>query len=84
MSQTILSKQILYRSTHRGCKETDFLLGNFFEEKLNSFADSDLALIKDFIEEDDLKIYDWILGKEITPNRYQSLVSDIRIFHKIL
>ena len=80
---SVLRKQILYRSSHRGCKETDFLLGNFFSEKLTSLAESDLTLVCSFLEEDDLKIYDWILDKEIMPNAYLALVADIRKFHKI-
>lgn len=76
-------KQILYRSSHRGCKETDFLLGNFFAAKLPTLADADLTLVCNFLQEDDLGIYDWILGKEIAPKAYSALVEDIRKFHKI-
>ena len=79
----IIKKQILYRSAHRGCKETDFLLGNFFEAKLNSFTASDLALSRNFLEEDDVKIYDWILDKEQAPKAYLALIEEIRKFHNI-
>ena len=83
MNQELLVKQLVYRSLHRGCKETDFLLGNFAEEKLSQMEASDLKLFDRLLVEDDLKIYDWILGKELTPVEYQKLVSDIRRFHKI-
>ena len=84
MTQATLAKQILYRSSHRGCKETDFLLGKFFFEKLQSYTNSELELAKAFLEEDDLKIYDWILEKEIIPQAYQTLVSEIRNFHQLI
>ncbi len=77
----MLSKQLLYRSTHRGCKETDFLIGEFAKVKLAEM--SDLELFRDFLEEDDLKIYDWILGKFEVPECYLKLVLEIREFHQI-
>ncbi len=77
----LLRKQILYRSTHRGCKETDFLIGEFAKANLNQI--SDLQLFGEFLEEDDLKIYDWILAKYPQPDKYNSIVEQIRKFHKI-
>lgn len=79
--EQLLRKQFLYRSTHRGCKETDFLIGEFAKVKLAQIAD--LQLFGDFLEEDDWEIYDWILGKYQEPERYKALVNEIREFHKI-
>lgn len=81
MEKSLLLKQLFYRSTHRGCKETDFLIGEFAKVKLSEIAN--LELFGNFLEEDDLKIYDWILEKEITPKPYEILVSEIRKFHEI-
>lgn len=77
----LLPKQILYRSTHRGCKETDFLIGEFAKVKLAEIED--LQLFSEFLEEDDLEIYDWILGKYREPEKYGEIVRGIREFHKI-
>ena len=41
-NKEILKKQIIYRSTHRGTKEMDLLLGNFTKKNINIFNDSDL------------------------------------------
>ena len=76
-------RKILYRSLHRGCKETDFLLGNFFEAKINELGDFDLNLCENFLQEDDWEIYDWILNKVKTPDQYQKLISAIQKFHQI-
>lgn len=81
MEKQLLRKQLFYRSTHRGCKETDFLIGEFAKVKLEEI--SDLELFGRFLEEDDLQIYDWILGKEQEPQCYEVFVSDIQKFHKI-
>jgi len=83
MPNKILSKQLLYRSTHRGCKETDFLIGKFVTAKLSEITDSKLNLLTKFLEEDDLKIYDWILGKEVVPEGYLELIGEICEFHKL-
>lgn len=78
-----LARQLLYRSIHRGCKETDFLIGEFAKENISSFNIEKLQLFGDFIVEDDLLIYDWILAKSEVPEKYFALIKAIREFHKI-
>ena len=38
----ILKRQIIYRSTHRGTKEMDLLLGNFVKKNIHIFTESEL------------------------------------------
>ena len=83
MNKEILIKQVLYRSQHRGCKETDILLGKYIVEKINEFDDEKLDLYQTFINEDDFAIYDWILNKMNVPEEYFGLVVEIREFHDI-
>ena len=77
-SKDILIKQLLYRSLHRGCKETDFLLGKFAEDKITSLNDNELLVYKDLIEEYDGTIYDWIVGRSIADKKYQGLIDKIK------
>ncbi len=81
MNKEILIKQLIYRSIHRGCKETDFLIGEFAKVNLPEIAD--LEMFGRFLEEDDLKIYDWILGKVEFDEDYREIIAKIREFHKI-
>ena len=37
-----LKKQIIYRSTHRGSKEMDILLGSFAKSKIKKLKEDDL------------------------------------------
>jgi antitoxin CptB len=83
MEKEILIKQLLYRSNHRGCKETDILLGRFFNEKSGEFDEKKLQLYNEFISEDDMLIYDWILGKVVEDKKYLNLILEIRQFHNI-
>lgn len=50
-------KELLYKSTHRGCKETDILLGNFATSCIDSLTDSELLQYKKIIDMDDEAIY---------------------------
>ena len=64
LNKEILKKQIIYRSTHRGTKEMDLLLGNFVKkhiEELNVTELKDLAKLL-FIEDD--IIYSWYIKKD--------------------
>jgi antitoxin CptB len=83
MQKDLLLKQLKYRSNHRGCKETDILLGRFFNEKFSELNDEDLEIYRRFIEEDDMLIYDWILEKIATKSEYLPLVCQIKKFHNI-
>ena len=78
-----LIKTLRYRSMHRGCKETDILLGKFVKNQINTFGDKELSLYSELILEDDAMIYDWILYKTLVPNKYQNLVKNIRQFHSL-
>ena len=48
MSNENLIKQLLYRSVHRGCKETDFLVGEYAKSELGKI--NDLELFGKFLE----------------------------------
>ncbi|MFT6106042.1 MAG: antitoxin CptB [Rickettsiales bacterium] len=76
-------KTALYRSLHRGCKETDILLGIFATKKINDFDEVVLSLYCELILEDDVYIYDWILQKVAVPEKYEDLIADIRQFHDL-
>ncbi len=43
-NKNLIIKKILYRSKYRGCKETDFLLGNFFEKEQQNIENFGLEL----------------------------------------
>ena len=59
----ILKKQIIYRSTHRGTKEMDLLLGNFVKKNIGKFTDSELKDLENLLEIDDEILQKWFFGK---------------------
>lgn len=81
MDQEAIKKKLLYRSCYRGCRETDFLIGNYARQNFDKITDT--KLYSQFLEESDNNIYNWIMNKDRTPNRYQYLVNNIKKFHNI-
>jgi antitoxin CptB len=79
-----LKKKLLYRSIHRGCKETDFLIGEFAKQNLDQMTDKELAIYHDFLQQDDLEIYNWIVDKTTAEAKYLQLVTAIKKFHQII
>ena len=62
-NKEILKKQIIYRSTHRGTKEMDLLLGNFVKKNIGKFTDSELKDLKNLIEIEDEVLKKWFFDK---------------------
>lgn len=75
---------MIYRSWHRGCKETDILLGDFAKSQLAEFSDQDLHDYEKILETNDNDIYDWISGRAIIPQHINArLIKKIQTFHEI-
>lgn len=60
-------KKMMYRSWHRGCKETDLILGSFAENHLYDLSDVELDQYEALLELDDWDIYNWLTGKTPIP-----------------
>ena len=59
INNEILKKQIIYRSSHRGSKEMDLLLGNFVKKYINVFDESDLKDLDQLLLIEDDIILNW-------------------------
>ena len=62
-NKEILKKQIIYRSSHRGTKEMDLLLGNFVKKNIGKFTDSELKDLENLIEIEDEILQKWFFDK---------------------
>ena len=75
-----LIKQIIYRSSHRGSKEMDLLLGNFVKKYINVFDDKDLSDLYELLSIEDEIIYKWYFKKEndliITNNKITKMLKE--------
>ncbi len=60
-------KRLLYRSTYRGNKENDILLGQFARAHLGNFGSVELDQYERLLAVGDNDIYDWVSGKVEVP-----------------
>jgi len=69
MSETsdIRRKRLLFRSWHRGTKESDLLLGSFAERHLPEFTPAQLDRYETLLEIEDADLWDWIAGRTAPP-----------------
>lgn len=76
-------KKMLYRSWHRGCKETDILLGDYAKEKIFSLSNTQLLMLDKLLQVDDFHLYNWITEKVDAPEEYENeILNDIKQFHR--
>ena len=77
LNSNLRLKRLLYQSSHRGCKETDAILGKFSEKNLPHFTNDEMNLYEKFINEDDWDIYAWIARKNELPEEHQNHVVEM-------
>lgn len=72
-------KRILFRSAHRGTKESDLILGPYAIAHAEQMSDAQLTEFEAFLEESDSDIWDWISGATQPPaEKYVQLLSELR------
>ena len=78
MTETIdpRRKRIIYRATHRGTKESDAVIGGWITTTLASIPDARLGEVEELLEELDLDLMDWLMGRLPIPERWRNSVFD--------
>ena len=72
-----LKKKIIYRSTYRGTKEMDTLLGSFTKKYINIFNEKELNCLLDLLDLDDENLYKFNQGEDIFINIEKNKVSNL-------
>ncbi|HYC66529.1 MAG TPA: succinate dehydrogenase assembly factor 2 [Reyranellaceae bacterium] len=60
-------KRLLYRSTYRGNKENDILLGQFARAHIGEFGPAELDQYERLLATPDNDIFDWVSGQAAVP-----------------
>ena len=60
-------KRLLFRSWHRGTRETDLILGRFADAHLDAFDDGQLDRFEALLECEDADLFDWVSGRTAPP-----------------
>ncbi|MDA9955910.1 succinate dehydrogenase assembly factor 2 [Candidatus Pelagibacter sp.] len=61
-----MKNKIIYRSSYRGTKEMDKLLGSFTKKYINQLNEEELSLLSDLIDYDDENLYKLNQGLQLT------------------
>ena len=82
-NKEILKKKIIYRSTHRGSKEMDLLLGNFVKKYIEELNDVELNDLEKLLFLEDEILYNWYFKKnehqEIPKTKVSALLQNFKL-----
>lgn len=74
-------KRLRYRSWHRGCKETDLVLGRYCDAQLEQMDEAALARFEALLDEEDADIWAWLTDKTPCPKpEFNALLDTLKIF----
>ena len=71
-------KKFRYRSWHRGCKETDVIMGKFCDKYISTLNSSELDDFEELIDEEDVDIWAWLSKKEASPEKYNGFIKKMQ------
>ncbi len=74
MNRELILKRARFRAGHRGTKEADILIGGFFAKHGHELPDEALPLLEAMLDEDDVDIMAWAIGKAELPERYAGVL----------
>ena len=73
----IFKKRLVYRATYRGTKEMDKLLSSFVKKHIDTFNESELKLLCDFLDLDDENLYKFKQNKETTIKIKPNIITNL-------
>ena len=75
-------RRLLFRSWHRGIRETDLLLGRFADACIDKLSEAELDDYERLLEVSDHDLYVWVTGEAEIPPIYQTgLMRKLCAFH---
>ena len=74
-------KRLRYRSWHRGCKETDLVLGRYCDARLETLSEAEMKKFEALLDEDDADIWAWLTGKTACPKpEFHPLLDELKTY----
>ena len=70
--------KIEYRLKYRSTREMDLIFINFWSYFKKNHSNNELIIFTKLIDEDDVDIYNWIIGFSDIPKNYIILINKIR------
>jgi antitoxin CptB len=78
-SSEIRRKRLLFRSWHRGTRESDLILGRFADTHLAGFDEIQLDRYEALLDCADADIFDWVSGRATPPPEHDHGVTHLLI-----
>ena len=78
-SSEIRRKRLLFRSWHRGTRESDLILGRFADTHLAGFDEAQLDRYEALLDCADADIFDWVAGRAAPPPEHDHDVTRLLI-----
>ncbi len=72
-------KKIEYRINYRSTREMDLIFKKFWSDFKNDHSKDELNIFKRLIDENDVDIYNWIIGVSTIPEIYRIMIEKIRL-----
>ncbi len=63
-------KRLKFRSSHRGTREADMMIGDFYDAYGHDWGEAEVSWFEEFLEEQDVDIMAWALGTLPVPERW--------------
>tara|TARA_Y100000590_G_C15642522_1_gene985558 strand:- start:448 stop:702 length:255 start_codon:yes stop_codon:yes gene_type:complete len=75
----LLKKQVIYRCSYTGTKETDLIFKKFFLKKMNYFSKTELIeIIEIFTNYSDVEILSYLLGESKAPIKIKNIIKKLQ------
>jgi antitoxin CptB len=65
-------KRLKFRAWHRGTREADMMIGGYFDRWHAHWDDDEIDWFEALLEEQDVDIMAWAMGRQPVPERWQS------------
>jgi antitoxin CptB len=77
-------RRALYRASHRGTKEMDWVLGRYAESALAGMDEPALRRFEELLAMPDPEINSWVLHPEtLSHSQFGDLIAALRLFHRL-
>lgn len=75
-------RRLLYRSWHRGIRETDLIMGHFADANIATLTDAEMDDYERLMDVPDADLFAWVTGEATPPAEHATaLFQRLRAFH---